>query len=88
MTDRIIDMTDRIIELTTGIKAWGYVVTAEPMPDHEYQFTCWLKRVLQKLETEAASMRKDYGFRGRSKNLLSSLHAAMPYPDWGIELAA
>ncbi|MBY3433866.1 hypothetical protein HFN89_06855 [Rhizobium laguerreae] len=79
-------MTDRIERLEEAFRAFGYVVIAEPVLNSEDLFADTLCSALSKVELTFSINAKRYHFRGRSRNALAALHAAIPHPCFGVEV--
>lgn len=77
---------DRIDQLEAALSAYGYVVIAEPLLNHEVLFADTLEAALAKVESAFSFNAKHYSFRGRSKNALAALHNAVPHPCFGVEV--
>ena len=61
----------------------GYLVTSSPVVGH---FEAWLKGLstgLERLERDAATVRKAFGYRGNSKSLRTYLNSRYPNPCFG-----
>lgn len=76
----------QIERLTYAFEAYGYFVNAQAIPGEEETFAAHLTDGLAKVETAFEFNAKHYGFRGKSKRALQSLHNQMPEPVWGVSL--
>lgn len=74
----------KIERLTYGFEAYGYFVDAQPVPGQEETFAKHLADGLAKVEAAFQSNAEQYGFRGKSKRAMDSLHRQMPEPIWGV----
>lgn len=69
-----------------ALEKYGYWVASEPL---EGQFDQWLdglKKSLKAIELRAEVIRRDFGYRGYSKSVLSTLHTFFPEPSWSVEV--
>lgn len=76
----------RMHPIYDGLERYGYWVASQPL---EGQFDQWcdgLKKSLTAIELRAAAIRSAYGYRGFSKNLISTLHQNFPEPSWSVEV--
>lgn len=78
---------DRIERLTDAFSTFGYVVVAEPIAGSETLFADTLRDALASIQQTFSANAVRYGYRGRSRNALSALHAAIPHPCFGVEVA-
>lgn len=74
----------KIERLTYAFEAYGYFVDAKPIDGEEETFANHLAEGLAKVETTFEFNAKHYGFRGKSKRAMQSLHRALPDPTWGV----
>lgn len=81
-------MTTRTEQYIAKIERFGYVVMAEAIPGHEETFCVSLVEASERIDAVLATNANRYGFRGTSKRALEALHADLPSPGFGIELAA
>lgn len=78
----------KIMELTAKINKYGYVVVANPISGQEEAFANSLRADLEKIEKVASAIRKQYGLRGVSKNVVYILRKWMPEVSWSVEASA
>ena len=77
----------KIWNVEDAFRAYGYVVDASPIPGSEDQFVSGLWEALKKVEEMMAFNARNFGMRVNSKRAMRALHAALPNPAWGVELA-
>lgn len=77
-------MISQIERLTYAFEAYGYFVDAQPIEGQEEEFTNHLAEGLAKVEKIFNYNAKQYGFRGKSKRAMDSLHKSLPEPVWGV----
>lgn len=76
----------KIERLAYAFEAYGYFVDAQPIEGQEDQFANHLAEGFAKVEAAFEYNAKRYGFRGKSKRAMGSLHAQLPEPTWGVGL--
>ena len=82
-------MLDRVIDaIEAEFKAFGYLVTADPILGRDEDFAEALFTGLEKMRQTFAFNAKRYGYRGRSKAALVALHTDLPTPCWGVVVAS
>jgi len=74
----------KIERLSYAFEAYGYFVDAQPLEGQEENFAKHLEEGLTKVEKLFNYNAKAYGFRGKSKQALDSLHRSLPEPVWGV----
>ena len=79
-------MISRIERLTYAFEAYGYFVDAQPIEGQEELFADSLAEGLAKVEEIFKFNADNYGFRGKSKRALESLHRSLPNPVWGVSV--
>lgn len=78
---------DLVIEnLKGGLRNYGYVAISEPIAGHEDAWIEQVRDAVERVESAASSIRRDAGYRGRSKRLIRRLHQWLPEPVWGVEI--
>ena len=83
MDDRERQM-QKIERLAYAFEAYGYFVDAHPIPGEEEAFANHLAEGFAKVETAFKLNAEHYGFRGKSKRAMASLHRQLPEPVWGV----
>lgn len=73
--------------LNDAFRRYGYFIEAEPIEGMEDLFLADLKEAFGKVEQRAADLRRLYGYRGISRNLLEHLHTDFPCPSWNVDSA-
>jgi hypothetical protein len=74
----------KIERLTYAFEAYGYFVDAQPIEGQEEDFANHLANGLAKVESAFKFNAERYGFRGKSKRAMASLHRQLPEPIWGV----
>ncbi len=77
---------NRFFAFSDGLKAFGYWIAAEPIEGQEEVFLADLKAALSKVEETAVWVRKRYGYRGMSNNVLVELHRILANPSFNVEV--
>lgn len=78
------DQISKIERLSYALEAYGYFVDAQPIVGMEDIFANHLANGLAKIESTFKLNAELYGFRGKSKRAMDSLHSQMPEPVFGI----
>lgn len=79
-------MISKIERLTYAFEAYGYFVYAQPIEGKEEEFASHLTEGLAKVEEVFKFNAKYYGFKGKSKRAMESLHKSLPEPIWGVNI--
>lgn len=74
----------KIERLAYAFEAYGYFVDAQPVHGEEETFANHLAEGFAKVEAAFKFNADRYGFRGKSKRALESLHRQLPEPAWGV----
>lgn len=77
-------MISKIERLIYALEAYGYFVDAQPIVGEEEDFAKHLEEGFAKVEAMFKFNAKNYGFKGKSKRAMDSLHKQLPEPVWGI----
>lgn len=78
------EQISKIERLIYAFEAYGYFVDAQPIEGQEDQFCKHLEEGLEKVEKLFNYNAKAYGFKGKSKRAMDSLHRQLPEPVWGV----
>lgn len=87
--DALLDLLETNREashLYEAFRAYGYLVTAEPIPGQEDRFIECLREGYAKLDEIVRFNAKTYRYRGFSKAARAALHRDLPQPCWLVEL--